>query len=126
MTNQPTGPATPNDVVCPYEFTGNANDEWGDLFKSAYKFCVWAQTACVGYFVKGEQQITFEVSDHGDGVADGITIMLHGGWSVGNDLVAYYHEYVLAKLALCCWPDGELTYTNNPGNDNVVFHLWHD
>lgn len=114
-----------NAIDVPYEFTGNANEEWAQLFMHAYQFAVWANRNCVGYYEEDKPQITFEVSHHGDGTADGITIMLHGGWSVGNSLVEQWHQF-MGQLTTVMWPDGELHYTNQPGDDGVIFHLWHD
>lgn len=123
MTDAPSSPA---DVQCPYQFTGNADEEWHELFKAAYQFCVWADANCVGYYAKGEPQITWEVlglDKFGDGTVDGITVKLQHGWSVGNDLVHYWHSHVLVKLAQCQWPDGDLEYGNQEG---TILHLWHD
>lgn len=120
---------SPRSVECPYVLTGNANDEWQDFFTAAYMFGQWASTTDVG----GGNHITMELGrDLGpetmdDGTTkqctDGITLKLGtGGWAA--DVVGHWHE-LLAALPWG-WPDGELTFTNSPGDDRVVLHLWHD
>ena len=125
---------------CPYEFTGNADEDYQEFFKAAWQFAMWAsqgevETEGDAKGIKfhpgtGVESFTFEVKMIGDNTADGITIRMGGstyaGWAA--DIVGHWHEL----LGMLPWgyPDGELLITNQPAHDGpnkgVILHLWHD
>ena len=118
-----TGYKWPNsiDLPCNYQFTGNANSDCNEFFQAAYRFAVWASQP-----TQIENQgsgVSYEICDHGDGVAAGITIRL-------NDDGFYADMY--AEFIQVLWQlpakhvDGDLTFTINPDKDRVSLHLWHD
>lgn len=102
---------TPNDVTCPYQFTGNAHDEFDTFFQAAYKFAVWVTDTWPTEF-------SYQVK-HNDNIADGITIKYSGHWDVDA-----YAEFIKVLQQLPTpYPDG---YLNISLNNHILIDFWHD
>lgn len=128
--------------VCPYVMTGNADERWDVFMVDVWQFAEWASETMVDektgekyHPATGGRPWTFKVNilmsgpsddlkpaiENGKQVVDGIT--LYAG-DFGADIFMHFCE-LMGKLP-CCYPDGELQFTNTPGEDRVVLHLWHD
>jgi hypothetical protein len=140
MTDRYKGPA---DMVPThrYSFTGNASEEWSDLFQSAYRYCLWAKdyAKSMGY-QDDDYVINFEVGGFtklkhchspyeadGSECCDSITIWAPNGFD--STMWGEFVGHVLHKVP-CGYPDGNLTIAAPGGvlNDEkgLVFHVWHD
>ena len=141
--------------TCPFVMTGNADERWNEFFVAAWQFGTYASEVDAsllnreGYHPDGVRPFVMEVKVLMSGpsddlqpavedvngvqktVVDGITISMDKEARWGVDMFMHYCEMLL-KLP-CCWPDGELYFTNHPGwiegaayGQGCVLNLWHD
>lgn len=130
-----------NSIPCPWEFTGNAHEEFNALFKAAYQWVVWARDFYTedGWVQPPDFQLTGFPDEGCQGgkpefarnepmpaghVADGITL-----WCYGWQAEAYgeFVEHVLHKVpGIYPYPDGDININITPGADHILLHLWHD
>jgi hypothetical protein len=100
----------------------NAAECWNDFINAAIDFCNKYKGKGIDYELSGNT-----IEPDGEETCDGITIKLsiidgYVGWQVD-----VYGDFVeLLQKMPTFYPDGDLKFTNEPGDDRIIFHLWHD
>ena len=106
------------------KFTPNAASCWNDFFKAALKFCHKYQGKGIDYELSS---IGPDLDDNEETI-DGMTISLsvidgYRGW---HEVDCYHDFMVLIQKLPTFYPDGDLTFTNQPDENGIILHLWHD